>query len=198
MKTKLFLLIILLLSGTLNAQEESKSNISFIIKGGVNIGIAGYNVVERGELGVDFTSVTTEYLPLFLLNTMQFGIGQDFSPQLYLALVPGIWFSEDFSRFAFTPMSVFGKYALTHKKTAPTLFLQGGIFIETELSLFGFFINPAIGIEFNRTEKAKWHISAGYLFTYWGLDTFDPGDPNNITNDKDVRHAVSISMGATF
>ncbi len=168
-----------------------------LLRTGTSIGLSGYNVSERGYEGETLETTETEYLPGFLLNSLQVGLGSWVSPQFYLAFTPGIWFSEDFSRFAFTPGALMGKYSFLSKPITPILSFQGGIFIEQPISLFGVFVNPAVGVEFGTPGGISWFVDCGYLFTYWGQDSgmIDDTGKEYLNIDEDIRHSISLSTG---
>jgi hypothetical protein len=172
-----------------------------MLKLGTSVGLTGYTLEEKGYEGeTPEESIETEHLPGFLLNTVQVGVGVIPSSRLYVAFAPGIWFDESFSRFAFTPASLLAKYALFPAPVTPTVNLQGGIFIEQPVSAFGFFLNPAVGVEFYQSGDLKWYADCGYLLTSWTLlhDFVDTTDKVYETIHEDIRHSISISTGITF
>lgn len=186
---------------TLFGQEtENSLGFSFLVRAGSSLGITGYNVSERGYEGETLDVTEIEYLPGFMLNSLQVGIGSYLSPQSYLAFSPGIWFDETFSRFAFTPGALFFQYALLSSQRSPLFNLQGGIFIEQPISLFGVFVNPSLGFQFKDGRGSSWFLDCGYLLTYWGQegDMIDDTGKTWINNDEDLRHAVSLSTGLIF
>jgi len=201
-KKTIITLLLFLFVFSLTAQEGDTSRTAFLLKTGTSIGITGYTLTEKGYENEEELEVEeeTEHLPGFILNTVQLGAGIKPLSNVFLAFVPGIWFSETFDRFAFTPASLLCKVSLFNKEVSPILSVQGGIFIEQPVSAFGMFANPAVGVEFINPNGPDWYIDCGYLVTYWSLEDgfIDTTERYYFNYDESIRHSVSISAGMMF
>ncbi len=192
---------LLLACGVGGFTQEVEPGVTLMLNVGTSVGFSGYSLVQKGyEDQTPEVDETTEHLPGFLLNSVQAGIGSRVMPQVFVAFVPGIWFDESFSRFAFTPASLLLHYSLLEGPVSPMLGVQGGIFIEQPVSAFGIFANPTVGVQGNVPEGPSWYVTIGYLFTSWTLedDFVDTTNQLYVQLDEDRRHSVSISTGIYF
>lgn len=201
MKKIVGVLVITFLATSLFGNESAKDKkglLTFILQTGSSVGVSGYNLKEWGDEG-DTNKSETEYLPGFVLNNFQFGIGSELTEKMYLAFMIGAWGNEDFSRYAVTTASLYGKYVFLDNNISPVCTLQGGLFLEDFPEAFlGLVVNPSVGVEFNRSTGRNFHVTLGYLLTYWKNEGTDPGNSEYIDNDEEQRHAVSLNIGMTF
>lgn len=178
--------------------KDKKGFFTFLLQTGSSFGLSGYNVKEWGDKG-DTDKRETEYLPGFVLSNFQLGIGSELSEKIYLAFMIGAWGNVDFSRYAVTTASLYGKYIFLDNNISPVCTLQAGLFLEDFPEAFlGLVVNPSVGVEFNRNTGRNFHVTLGYLLTYWKNEGTDPGNSEYIDNDEEQRHAVSLNIGMTF
>ena len=191
------ILALLLLTGlTFSLYAERK--VTFVVQAGTSYTLAGFHEKETGDVG-DTTLESTEFMPGPYMNQLQFALGKQLNKSLYLGFMIGAWLRSDLSSYAVTNASLYTKYAFTEKELSPILTFQGGLFMEEfPDSYLGFVVNPAVGIELNRSRKLPLHLSLGYLLTFYNFEGTDPGNEDYLNNESAQRHGISLTAGFSF
>lgn len=196
MNLRRVLCLCLLASAALSLHAERK--ITFIVQTGTSFTLAGYHEREYGDMG-STTLEETEFMPGFYMNQLQFALGKQFSESLYLGFMIGGWLRTDFSSYAVTNASLYTKYAITENNLSPIVTCQGGLFMENfPDSFLGFVVNPAVGVELNRSRDTPMHITLGYLLTFYEFEGTDPGNENYLNNEGEQRHGITLTGGISF
>lgn len=191
------ILMIIVLAGVPLSLHAEKM-ITFILQTGSSYTISGFHEREYGDID-NPTLEETEYLPGFYMSQLQVAIGRQINESLYLGFMIGGWLRNDFSSYAVTNASLYTKYAFIEKDWSPILSFQGGLFMEEfPDSYLGFVINPAFGIELNRSQRLPLHITLGYLLTFYFFEGTDPGNEDYLNNEGELRHGISLTAGFSF
>ncbi len=187
----------MLLAGVSLSLHAGKT-IDVILQTGSSYTLAGFHEKEYGDIG-NTTVEETEFMPGFYMNQLQLALGKQLNESLYLGFMIGGWLRSDFSSYAVTNASLYTKYALTGNNISPILTFQGGLFMEEfPDSYLGFVINPAVGVEMNRSQGLPVHITIGYLLTFYDFGGTDPGNENYLNDESEQRHGISLTAGCSF